>query len=220
MVHVLRVFVGPDGEHGNPLGVVLDGPSVPEDERQLIATALGFSETVFVDDPDRGELRIFTPAVELPFAGHPLVGTPGSSGRSGRCHPSCARPPARSRSAAMVSSSGSPGAASGRRRPSRWRWSRPRPIEPLSSSPVGHDAYCWAWVDEGAGTVRTRGFFPEEGIVEDEATGSAALALCVALGRDIEVRQGAGSLIHARHLGDGRAEVGGRVVLDEVRDLP
>ena len=37
--------------------------------------SLGFSETVYVDDPDTGQLRIFTPAAELPFAGHPLVGT-------------------------------------------------------------------------------------------------------------------------------------------------
>ena len=36
---------------------------------------LGFSETVFVDDRETGALRIFTPAVELPLAGHPLVGT-------------------------------------------------------------------------------------------------------------------------------------------------
>ena len=43
--------------------------------RQAVAADLGFSETVYVDDPDRGSLRIFTPASELPFAGHPLVGT-------------------------------------------------------------------------------------------------------------------------------------------------
>ena len=40
-----------------------------------MAADLGLSETVFVDDAERLELRIFTPAVELPFAGHPTVGT-------------------------------------------------------------------------------------------------------------------------------------------------
>ncbi|PLS87566.1 MAG: phenazine biosynthesis protein, partial [Actinobacteria bacterium] len=74
-LHVLKVFVGEDGAGGNPLGVFLDGASVPENTRQAIATRLGFSETVFVDDLRSGELRIFTPATELPFAGHPLVGT-------------------------------------------------------------------------------------------------------------------------------------------------
>ena len=220
MVHVLRVFVGSGGEHGNPLGVVLDGTSVPEGDRQRIATELGFSETVFVDDAERGELRIFTPAVELPFAGHPLVGTAWLLGEE-RLMPPVLRPPAGDvdvrREGDLVWIAG------------RGEWvpkaeqvelDSAEAVEPLSSSPVGHDAYCWAWIDEGAGIVRARGFFPEEGIVEDEATGSAALALCVALGRDIEVHQGAGSVIHARFLGDGRAEVGGRVVLDEVRDLP
>ena len=57
------------------MGVVLEGAEVPEWDRQAVAADLGFSETVFVDDPERGELRIFTPGTELPFAGHPLVGT-------------------------------------------------------------------------------------------------------------------------------------------------
>ena len=74
-LYVLRVFCDEEGRHGNPLGVVLDGAAVPEDERQQVAATLGFSETVFVDDRATGALRIFTPKVELRLAGHPLVGT-------------------------------------------------------------------------------------------------------------------------------------------------
>ena len=74
-LHVLRVFTGPDGSAGNPLGVFVNGAEVPGGLRQQIATDLGFSETVFVDDVTTGRLQIFTPADELPFAGHPLVGT-------------------------------------------------------------------------------------------------------------------------------------------------
>ncbi len=73
-LYVLKVFVGEDGTGGNPLGIFLDGPAVRESARQEVAARLGFSETVFVDDAKRGEVRIFTPAAELPFAGHPLVG--------------------------------------------------------------------------------------------------------------------------------------------------
>src|SRR4051812_28937837 len=72
---VLRVFVGPDGRGGNPLGVFLDGSEIPVERRQATAADLGFSETVFVDDPAEGAIRIFTPAAELLFAGHPTVGT-------------------------------------------------------------------------------------------------------------------------------------------------
>ena len=65
-LHVLRVFAATDGSGGNPLGVFLDGPAVPEGRRQAVAADLGFSETVFVDDPRSGAVRIFTPAAELP----------------------------------------------------------------------------------------------------------------------------------------------------------
>ena len=44
-----------EGEHGNPLGVFLDGAEVPDGRRQAVARDLGFSETVFVDE--RGERR-------------------------------------------------------------------------------------------------------------------------------------------------------------------
>lgn len=92
-LHVLKVFVGGDGAGGNPLGVFLDGASVPEAARQPIAKRLGFSETVFVDDRSTGELRIFTPETELPFAGHPLVGTAWLLLREGH-DVSVLRPPA------------------------------------------------------------------------------------------------------------------------------
>ena len=50
-------------------------PRSRAERRQAVAADLGLSETVFVDDAERGEVRIFTPAVELDFAGHPAVGT-------------------------------------------------------------------------------------------------------------------------------------------------
>jgi predicted PhzF superfamily epimerase YddE/YHI9 len=74
--------------------------------------------------------------------------------------------------------------------------------------------YAWAWIDESAGLVRARCFVVDEGIPEDEATGSAALPLSAELGREIEVRQGKGSVIWARPIDDGMVEIGGRVVED------
>src|SRR5688500_1336896 len=74
-LHVVRVFVGNGNAHGNFLGVFLDGAAVPEPRRQGVAADLGYAETVFVDDRSTGLVRIFTPSTELPFAGHPLVGT-------------------------------------------------------------------------------------------------------------------------------------------------
>lgn len=73
---------------GNPLGVVLDAEDWPEERMQALAAELGLSETVFVLQPhDPGHaarLRIFTPARELPMAGHPVVGTAWVLATSGR----------------------------------------------------------------------------------------------------------------------------------------
>jgi trans-2,3-dihydro-3-hydroxyanthranilate isomerase len=72
---VLRVFTV-DECGGNPLGVVTDLAGLDAPAMQQIAADLGFSETVFFDPEDRQPyVRIFTPAAELAFAGHPLVGS-------------------------------------------------------------------------------------------------------------------------------------------------
>ncbi len=64
---------------GNPLAVFPDARGISEEQMQHIAREFNLSETVFVLPPEATEstrrLRIFTPARELPFAGHPTVGT-------------------------------------------------------------------------------------------------------------------------------------------------
>lgn len=64
---------------GNPLAVVLDSEGLDDGRMQAIAREFNLSETVFVSSPGearhRASLRIFTPKHELPFAGHPTVGT-------------------------------------------------------------------------------------------------------------------------------------------------
>ena len=63
---------------GNPLAVVQGADDVPDALMQRIANEFNLSETVFVQRPaDPGHtarLRIFTPAIEMPFAGHPTIG--------------------------------------------------------------------------------------------------------------------------------------------------
>jgi trans-2,3-dihydro-3-hydroxyanthranilate isomerase len=58
---------------GNQLAVFVDGDAVPDELKQPLAKEIGFSETVFVGAGDR--IRIFTPAIEMRFAGHPVLGT-------------------------------------------------------------------------------------------------------------------------------------------------
>ncbi len=70
---------------GNPLAVVLDADGLDTAAMQAIAREFNLSETVFVSPPAdasaRARLRIFTPGQELPFAGHPTVGTAVLLGR-------------------------------------------------------------------------------------------------------------------------------------------
>ncbi len=64
---------------GNQLAVYVDGQSINDDTMQQIAQEMNFSETTFVLPSDSTEadwkVRIFTPTRELPFAGHPTLGT-------------------------------------------------------------------------------------------------------------------------------------------------
>lgn len=64
---------------GNPLGVFPDAGGLSDALMQRIAREMNLSETVFLSPPESPEatcrVRIFTPAVEVPFAGHPSVGT-------------------------------------------------------------------------------------------------------------------------------------------------
>lgn len=75
--HTLDVFTDQPFT-GNPLAVFADAPALSDAQMQAIARELNLSETVFVRPPEQGglaRLRIFTPGAELPFAGHPTIGT-------------------------------------------------------------------------------------------------------------------------------------------------
>lgn len=214
-VTVLRVFTDEDGRHGNALGVI-DGALVAPPERQAVAAALGFSETVFVDDAEEGRLRIFTPAAELPFAGHPTVGTAWLLHQRGFDVERLVVPAGE----VGVERDGDITRVRGR---AEWApdfsWHERADAaaveaeDPKSYAEGQH--FCWAWKDGSAGTVRARMFAPGLGIVEDEATGAAALALTAQQRRDLEITQGRGSRISTSWLGDGTVAVGGRVALDE-----
>src|SRR5207302_10661780 len=63
---------------GNQVAVFTDAREIPEDRLQVLAKELNLSETTFVYPPEADghvKMRIFTPARELPFAGHPTLGT-------------------------------------------------------------------------------------------------------------------------------------------------
>ena len=226
-LNVLRVFGGPDGRGGNPLGVFLDGPAIAPSRRQAVAAALGFSETVWVDEIDgaagRASIRIFTPGVEMPFAGHPTVGTSWLLRETGH-EIGVLRVPAGD------VATWRDGELTWIRARASWagnlaeprHFPTPADVDALRPGPLGGPGlYAWAWQDEAAGTVRVRNFPTHLGIVEDEATGLGAVVMGNLLGRPLTINQGVGSELHVRpDRSTGFVDVGGRVEHMEVRDVP
>jgi PhzF family phenazine biosynthesis protein len=80
---VLDVFAGATGQSGNPLAVLLDAEGLQAASMQRFAAWTNLSETTFVHAPSPAaaaagahyRVRIFTPSIELPFAGHPTLGS-------------------------------------------------------------------------------------------------------------------------------------------------
>jgi len=222
-LHVLRVFMGPDGRGGNPLGVFLDGQAIPPPHRQGVAAELGFSETVWVDAVDDDQraatIRIFTPGIEMPFAGHPCVGTSWLLHEAGH----------------DVGVLRVPAGDVATRRDGELTWIRgraawagdliepqefptPEDVDALEPGRLGEPGrYAWAWQDEQAGRIRVRFFPTHVGIVEDEATGLGAVVMGDMLRRPLTISQGVGSELYAQpDPSTGTVDVGGRVQLDGV----
>lgn len=227
-VAVLRVFTDAHGDYGNLLGVV-DASLVQVGDRQRIATELGYSETIFVDQPTPGTstttARIFTPAVELPFAGHPTVGAAWWLRDLGTPVNTLQVP------AGLVQ-------VGHDQRPdgdftvitARAEWAPDFSIYDLDSvedvlaadpDDYGEDVehYLWAWIDESEGSIRSRLFASHLGIPEDEATGAGAVRITDYLSRDVSITQGKGSQIRTQWSADGWVKVAGRVVDDGVRQI-
>ena len=75
--HIINVFSNKGITGGNQLAVIPDAFHMRNDEMQFIAKQFNFSETTFVvgEDENIYDIRIFTPQKEIPYAGHPIVGT-------------------------------------------------------------------------------------------------------------------------------------------------
>ena len=72
--YIVDVFAE-DKYSGNQLAVVISRNNLNDEEMQRIAKEMNFSETTFITSVENYDVRIFTPEVELPFAGHPTIGT-------------------------------------------------------------------------------------------------------------------------------------------------
>jgi predicted PhzF superfamily epimerase YddE/YHI9 len=223
-VTVLRVFTTPDGEFGNPLGVV-DASTVGPSDHQRIATQLGYSETIFIDLPEPGtstaHARIYTPATELSFAGHPTVGASWwLRDRGAPVH--TLQVPA---GVVQVAYEGELTSVS-----ARSEWAPEFAIHELESTeelmaadpadyPDDVNHYLWTWTDREHGALRSRMFATDLGVPEDEATGAAAVRITDYLSRDLTIVQGKGSVIQTEWSPEGWVRIAGRVVDDGTKQI-
>ena len=218
---------------GNPLAVVREASGLSRSQLQAIAREFNLSETTFPAPRDAGsyDVRIFTPSDEIPFAGHPTVGTAWLLSRRGElgggavvqhcgagpvgvavtadgaeltAQPRYVTDPIDGSALAAGVGLGAGDVVGGSRVAScglGWTFLRVRPDAVARSGPaaglevpaVGADPMGGLCVyavepepsgDSGALAVHARVFCPEFGIVEDPATGSAAVALGLVLVAD------------------------------------
>lgn len=227
-VTVLRVFTNADGEYGNPLGVV-DASLVAPADRQRVAAELGYSETIFVDLPTPGTqtttAHIFTPTLELPFAGHPTVGASWWLKDRGTPVNTLQVPAGVVRVAYDQLADGEFTVITAR---AEWApdfavYDMDSVDDVLNADPDDYrdaaEHYVWAWIDKGEGTIRSRMFASDLGIPEDEATGAGAVRITDHLSRDLVITQGKGSELRTGWRADGWVTVAGRVVDDGIRRL-
>ncbi|QQG97727.1 PhzF family phenazine biosynthesis protein [Mycobacteroides chelonae] len=218
-VAVVRVFTDETGNFGNPLGII-NGADVPASARQEVATRLGFSETVFVDLPAEGSntahLRIFTPAAELPFAGHPTVGLAwwlrerGTPVNTLQVPAGVLQVSYDDRTWIRARSEWSP-------ETDFHELDSPKDVDAADPSDYADELlHCvWAWQDRNTSLVRSRVFAFDLGVNEDEATGSVAARMTDLLSRDLIVNQGKGSQILTQWSPEGWVTIGGHVVADQ-----
>lgn len=182
-------------------------------ERQALAAGLGYDQTVFVDDPERGEVDPYAARGPQPFAGHALVGTAWLLDLD-----------------VLVTAAGevftrNDGEFAWVTVRAQWARSRtlrqydsPAEVDALPVPPRGEQpVYAWAWEDQASGRVRARAFGAG---VEAEASGGPAVLLAHGLDRALNISQGQGSQILTAPGRDGEIELGGRVRLEQSAPRP
>jgi len=222
-VRVLRAFANVNHEHGNRLGVIEDGASLPDLEaRTTAARALGYSESVVIEDPETATVRMYSARKEVPFAGHAAVGVSWLLGQMTGHVPTVLRTAAGE--APTWQEDGITWVRSTLRTTPAWwheRLSGADDVEALHGpqSPLQDMTQLWAWIDEPGGIMRVRTFAAKVGVDEDEACGSGAMRMAAAHGRSLTLIHGGGSIIYAKPGPPGYADVGGHVVEDAPRTV-
>lgn len=218
-VNILRAFVDEEGKNGNPTGIIIDEEQkLTSKERQIIATHLHYTDTVFINSLDTVNLSFFNPQQETKFAGDSLISTSYFINHV-----------LKKNTELLVCKGGQVKTWEGDditwieanlEGTPPWNHKQlenPSMIESITPDEAAkfEHTMIWAWIDKEKGLIRSRTFLLDWGTLEDQGNGSGSMQLANILNRKIEIYQGKGSVIYADYAGKGTARVGGRVKVDE-----
>jgi predicted PhzF superfamily epimerase YddE/YHI9 len=223
VVYTSRVFVNEASEFGNPVGIVLDDTqSLSTEIRQKITVKIGFSESVFINNLDIGNITIFNPVKEVNFAGHAIIGTAyfiihtlKKPLKSLECNTGKVYFWQEDNLTWIHADlKGTP----------PWIHEQLQSVEAidyLSDFQIAkyEHTMVWAWINKEQNIIRARTFALDWGIVENQGNGSGSMQLATLLGEKLEIHHGKGSIIYAKPAGIGYAEVGGIVKEDIVKTI-
>lgn len=216
--HTIRVLCNDKLAFGEPHAVIVDEDrSIDQQERQAIATRLGFDETVFINDIASGDVSFFDTAKAVPFAGTAALAAAWFINQQRDApleHITCG-----DKLVSTWQEHGQTWIATTFDTMPSWNVVQYDTVESVDRMTPGDAAslahtLVWAWEDEQKGHIRARTFATDWDIPEVEANGSGSMMLAVLLGRPLRIQHGAGSLIMAEQQPSGMVAIGGSVVDD------
>lgn len=217
-ITTVRVFVNNQNQFGSPLGVVVDKDQmVSAEDRQKIATRLNYSETVFIDDVQKGVIQVFSPIRECPFSMYAAVGTAWYI--KNKLNAQIDHLVSRNQKIDIQFQDGKTWATSRVTILPNWNLAEYKTTKEIESFSV-HEfknkehVLVWAWINAEKGLIRARTFAADWGIPEDEANGSGSMRLAALLQRDITVIHGKGSVIFAEYSDKKEVWIGGRCIVE------
>jgi len=212
-IHTIKVFVDTNNSFGSPLGIVEDvHKALSAKERQHIAATLNYSETVFIENPQSGEIRVYNPIDECPFSMYAALGAAWFI--KNKLSYSIAHIVSKDKVMDVIPAEEKTWVRSAIAVLPSWNLVEYKTLEDIESLAATDfvdkkHVMAWAWMNKAQGTIRARTFAYDWGIPEDEANGSGSMRLAVQLQRSIKVIHGKGSVIYAKQYDNEHIDVGG-----------
>jgi predicted PhzF superfamily epimerase YddE/YHI9 len=216
--HKIRVLCNDKNEFGEAHAVVIDETkTLNPEERQAIATRLGFDETIFINDLAAGDVSFFDTTKEVPFAGTAALAAAWFiNERSNRPVENLV---CKSKSISTWQEDGLTWIATKFDTMPSWnvvQYKSPElvnTITPDEARTLKH-TLAWAWEDAPERLIRARTLASDWDIPEVEANGSGSMMLAASLEQSLHIKHGKGSIILAKTQPGGMVAIGGKIVDD------